>query len=210
MRDKIRDMTRSILPSRNREAARSAKARVHRADRRVSREELSAFEGKLDGELVDDCAPRERDDPELRTEIGFVVDMRRSGDKLGPFLRWARARTRTLATPRAKYDRMKRLLAPGTLIKDHALGHFIRPWELNPLPERRRARPPRFWPDLPCLERLLVGCYERRHGELNAFLKGAQRRHVATREDVARLAREAWSQGPASKFARALARFLRR
>lgn len=209
MKDKVRDISRSILPCKNREAARRAKHQAHRSERRGSREELSWFEGHLDRDELDECLAGPRESVEYRAAISAAVGWRRGGDKLGPFLRWARARTRTLVRPIAKYYRIRKLLGPATVITDHALGHFLPDHKLNPLPPWKRWTRLTLWPDRACLERLLVAAFESRHGELNAFLKAVKMPIVQTREDLPRLANDVWSLEVRSPVALAFVRFLR-
>lgn len=213
MKDKVRDMARSILPCKSRVTARWAKTTAHRTERRGAREDLAFYEGHLDRDLLDDCAPETRESREYRAAIGIAVNDRRNSDKVNPFLRWARARTRGIARPIAKYYRVKKLLGRSTVITDHALGHFFDERDRNPHYASgyfwRLARPKRAWPDIALVERLLVRAFESRHGELNAFLKGARRPVVQSRDDVRRLAREVWSLEAGSLLARAFARFLR-
>ncbi len=218
MRDKARDIARSLLPCKNREAARRDKAKVHRTERRGAREELSYYEGRLDREverelIEEECVPTTRPGIDYRVEIASNVMVRRWGDKLGPFLRWARAKTRTLRDPRRKLARVKKLLGASTLITEHALGHFLDRRDLDPhyySAWRYTRRITRAWPDLACLTRLLHRAFDAHHGELNAFLKAAREPVVQTRADIDKLARDVWSLDPGAHLARALSRFLAR
>jgi hypothetical protein len=115
--EKVRDMSRSLLPSKNREAARQARARVHRSARRQSRVEMAWL--ARDPESFEDLAGLDDDGT---VEIRQVVDLRRGGDKLSPFIRWARAITRRMP----QHSRMGHLrgLVPRGVIGDHALLHL--------------------------------------------------------------------------------------
>ncbi|WP_395813633.1 hypothetical protein [Archangium minus] len=139
-------MTRSLLPSKNREAARHARALVHRAARRQSRVEMAQL--ARNPETFEDRAGLDAD---TTGEIRLVVSRRRGGDKLSPFIRWARATTRSLP----QHSRMGHLrnLVPRGVIGDHALFHlshekdFEHPDVLAWLEARQRAwraskRPP--------------------------------------------------------------------
>lgn len=155
--EKTKQMVRSILPSRWRGAAR-AKSRVRRAERRAVR---MALRGAC-SDAVPDAVDLRRDD---RVEIGFVVDRRRSADKLNHFIRWARARTEHLPIE-SRLSAMRALLPKG-LIGEHALFHLA--WDDHFQPEyeharryepyrwetRARLRLGRVLPDL-------VGCWELR------------------------------------------------
>ncbi|WP_043321001.1 hypothetical protein [Corallococcus coralloides] len=114
--EKVRQMARSLLPSKNREAARAAKARIHRSARQEARQELTVW--MKAGDVEDDLpsfAPWER------KAISMEVRWRRDGDKVMPFIRWATARTRELR----REDRLShvRSLLPRGVIGEHALGH---------------------------------------------------------------------------------------
>lgn len=115
--EKVRQMARSLLPSKNREAARSARARLHRAARREIHQELA--EWTKSGDLEADpptFAPWEA------REIRDAVNWRRGGDKVNPFIRWATVRTRELR----REDRLShvRSLVSKGVIGEHALGHL--------------------------------------------------------------------------------------
>jgi hypothetical protein len=77
---KDRDMARSILPSKNREPARAAKARIKRAARRRARHACNGL-ANLDRYRRDDWDAR----LDLRAypdaEIHWMVRWRRAGDK---------------------------------------------------------------------------------------------------------------------------------
>ncbi|MGE6756816.1 hypothetical protein ACQKGO_02285 [Corallococcus interemptor] len=114
--EKVRQMARSLLPSKNREAARAARARIHRAARQEVRQQLAMWLSFGDEERdLPSFAPWER------KEIGQEVRWRRDGDKVKPFIRWATARTSGLR----REDRLShvRSLLPRGVIGEHALGH---------------------------------------------------------------------------------------
>lgn len=117
--EKVRQMARSLLPSKIRETARWRRASVHRAARGEVRRELAAW--LRDRNLEEDeppCAPWED------IEIRQAVNHRRAGDKVNPFIRWATARTSHL--PRAaRRSHVRGLLSQG-VIGEHALGHLER------------------------------------------------------------------------------------
>jgi hypothetical protein len=124
---KDRDMARSILPSKNRRAARIAKARIKRTHRSKVRQALRGAqdlvdldEWDLDGDLTTDPSG------EIRDEVRW----RRRGDKLNHFERRAVRVTRDLRPQ----DRLPSMAArlPRGLVGDHALSHLRRRPELNP------------------------------------------------------------------------------
>lgn len=125
--EKLRDMMRSILPSRARKSAREWKAIENRKVRRGVRSDLRCRDAEAD---------LERDADHRRT-----IDRRRGADKLNHFLRWCRALTYGMPTPRAL--NFVRALLPRTVIGDHAYGHWYWPrlygWK-SPYPRDYMAR----------------------------------------------------------------------
>lgn len=109
--EKLQDMVRSILPSKNREAARKAKATECRRARRVAR--MDVRNEDFDESAVDFFRDADQ---------SSNVQWRRGGDKLNHFLRWCRVRTRGMTT-REALDYVRRLL-PRNLIGDHAYSHW--------------------------------------------------------------------------------------
>lgn len=73
--EKVRDMTRSLLPSRNREAARNERARIHRSARRLSRVELAQLARDL--ESFEDLAGL---DDDVTARVRQMAWHRRGGD----------------------------------------------------------------------------------------------------------------------------------
>jgi hypothetical protein len=141
--EKIRDMSRSVLPSKARDSARFQKAALHRALRHRGRERLRGV-GDLDSD--EDYESRSG---EIRDAMPFIVEDRRSADKLGAFLRWANAITDDIDDDVDKHFFVKSKLG-SSVIKDHALGHFIHvesarnPFfrrSINDFPKKRN-----FWP----------------------------------------------------------------
>ncbi|WP_147441916.1 hypothetical protein [Corallococcus exercitus] len=117
--EKVRQMARSLLPSKNREASREARAHIHRAARQEVRMELAMWLQSGDVEAdVPSLAPWER------VEIRKQVYWRRAGDKVNPFIRWATARTRHL--PREDRRGHARGLLPQGVIGEHAMSHLER------------------------------------------------------------------------------------
>ena len=111
--EKLKDMVRSILPSKNREAARKSKAIRKRAHRRAVRGELRSED------LETTAADLLRD-----ANVSDLVGWRRDGDKLAHFMRWCREITRGLTTEDALAK--IRSILPKSLIGDHAYGHWER------------------------------------------------------------------------------------
>ncbi|QRN96924.1 hypothetical protein JRI60_49510 [Archangium violaceum] len=131
-------MARSLLPSKNREAARKGRARIHRAARRQSRVELGQL--TRDPEDFEDLAGL---DAEPVAEIRQLMMHRRWGDKVAPFVRWASA----IARQQPRENRLShiRALVPRGVIGEHALQHlthraeFEHPSEAMLREDRERA-----------------------------------------------------------------------
>lgn len=180
-KNKIRDITRSILPSRARKGARDDKAQANRANRHAVKRALHSYnkhwdeddgESKLVGRIAQSDAIRARN-------IRMVVSERRNADKLNHFIRWCKARTNDIpeSDPRARYDHVSSLMGgPADLIREHALGHFISPYQFN-LADRERWRAYLATPypcDIPriVVERALREAFEICHKQLHKAIKG--------------------------------------
>lgn len=109
--EKLRDMVRSILPSRYRRAAREAKAGENRRVRHAVRRDLHAED------LETTAADLLRD-----THMLPITRWRRYGDKLNHFIRWCSAITRGMPTDRALA--FVRQILPRNVIGDHAFFHW--------------------------------------------------------------------------------------
>lgn len=177
--DKDRDMARSILPSKNREAARAGKARVKRAARRGNRQACRGL-ANLDPCHSDDWDARFDLRAYPEAEINLMVDWRRSGDKLNHFQRWAVARTKHLPL-HERFDTMAAVVPDG-LIGDHALSHLRWVREINPDSsrwwhredyDRRKADRERAHAEYcRCVRLAVTNLVERGgHRELNAAIK---------------------------------------
>ncbi len=117
-------MIRSILPCKNRETAREAKALTNREHRRKIREALR----KEDPESTN--VDLQRAAYQLEN-----VGWRRSGDKLNHFLRWCERITEGMTTREALG--FVRSILPPSVIGDHAYGH----WERHIQPIYGRSGP---------------------------------------------------------------------
>lgn len=109
--DKLRDMVRSILPSRYRGLMRDMKAQRKRAHRRTVRIDVRHEE------FEETAADLLRD-----VRVNDIVQWRRDGDKLNHFLRWCERRTAGMARTEA-LDAVRAIL-PAGLIGDHAFQHW--------------------------------------------------------------------------------------
>ncbi|XXF78951.1 hypothetical protein P2318_04120 [Myxococcaceae bacterium GXIMD 01537] len=130
---KARDMARSLLPSTWRKGARRTRANIHRSARRIAREELSW--------LTDDPEAREvfhltEVDKIEALEVSGLVWVRRGGDKVNPFIRWATATTRHL--PQESRLSHVRGVLPNGVIGEHAVDHLRRVPAFEDPHERQR------------------------------------------------------------------------
>lgn len=112
-KDKLRDMVRSILPSRHRIGPRWAKAARKRAHRRSVRMDLHH-------EDFDETAR----DLLRDVRVSDIVGWRRLGDKLSHFMRWCEALTEGMSDEEALGT--VRGIVPASVIGDHAYAHWER------------------------------------------------------------------------------------
>lgn len=174
-KDKIRDMTESLLPSTHRKGARDDRRNIHKKNRRRVNTDLNQYE--------DDYLPIERRDlfEDNHTDIRYVMYDRRNGDKVAPFIRWATAITAHLNDPEDRYNYVKRLV-PDNLIGRHALTHieFMEEFRFGPdRYARYRLKPHPPEPDWALLLRSII-----ENGYLKQFnveLKKLQCGHVGLR-----------------------------
>lgn len=181
--EKLRDMTRSILPSRYRTGPRDEKALRKRDHRRKIRRELS-FE---DPECT--AADVARD-----VHVEDIVQWRRGGDKLSHFLRWCERITDGMTVDDALG--FVRGILPHTIVGDHAYSH--REWHRKPNyfggfgSGRSRERTLQSYRDSATFRlRRAMELDPSLHGRLNAKIKAAKmfeapRRLLAGLHDVAR------------------------
>jgi hypothetical protein len=109
--EKLRDMVRSILPSRHRTGPRAEKAYRKRKHRRAIRAELRLEDAEVTA--VDFL----RD-----VKVTDIVNWRRGGDKLAHFMRWCEKITAGLSKEEALG--FVRSILPKSLIGDHAYAHW--------------------------------------------------------------------------------------
>lgn len=139
---KTREMMRSILPSKSRDAARCFKKSAKRAARsnikqclreyRNHRTMLEDEDGFFDD--ADLILKIHEQDCIQANNIRNVVSRRRDADKINHFVRWAEHLTEGIEDKREKRKQFISIIGgSGDLIRDHAIGHFISPWELNPM-----------------------------------------------------------------------------
>jgi hypothetical protein len=175
-KEKVRDMSRSLLPSTKRKGARDARDQLHREARRTARLELARLQHEP--EAFEDLP---RPDGGRSPEIGHMVRRRRSADKVTPFIRWATATTREL--PReSRLSHIQGLLPKG-VIGEHALSHlkdaesFRDPWEDTWRRAWLRRRPQSEWMDRGAQAELLRAVLAAPGGH-RAFNRWLQTRHT--------------------------------
>lgn len=134
---KIREMLRSILPSTRRKTARLDKAAAKRANRHNIKQMLVDHKGFALQDDNDDSSLVMKihyGDQRQARDIRYAVQHRRDADKIGSFVRWAERLTKDIEDKRSKRERFISIIGGNRdLIRDHAIGHFISPWELNPI-----------------------------------------------------------------------------
>jgi hypothetical protein len=130
-KDKIRDMVRSILPSRAARNARSSKSLANRRNRHAVRQSLHQFKKEEWENNEDELTVRINDsDGNRRRDIRMMVSERRGADKIRHFVRWCERKTRHISedNPQERYFYISGLIGgPSDLIREHALGHFLDP-----------------------------------------------------------------------------------
>jgi hypothetical protein len=115
--EKIKDMSRSVLPSTWRVGARETRRAIHKRRRSRMRDALAVARG---------VTPEINDT--YRAEITQLVSTRRFSDKVGPLVRWARATV--AADPALRQAPLEEQVAyfahlmPPTLIGRHAVSHI--------------------------------------------------------------------------------------
>jgi hypothetical protein len=133
--EKIKDMSRSVLPSTGRKSARDIRRIIHKQQRARELAAVTVYRRDTDPGSVT---------PDIRgtygPDISQMVRRRRAGDKVGPLIRWAEA---TIAADpvlrsasRAEQVAYFAGLMPGTTIGRHAVQHIEQALEWR----ERRAR----------------------------------------------------------------------
>lgn len=141
LKDKPREMVRSILPSSARKFARESRAGEHRHHRRRVREALHSYGLAYENPDVESelTMRLHRSEMERRHGLREMVRTRRDRDKISSFVRWCEAHTKDVP----KTDPLGRYCAAAALIggdrdviRSHALGHFVPKWKFNPNVQR--------------------------------------------------------------------------
>ncbi len=131
-KDKIRDMLRSILPSKGERSARYEKTHANKKNRVNVRQTLRQYNK---GEWGDDSEDKmvlriHESDRTRRRDIRTMKMERRAADKISHFVHWCERKTAHIPedNPKEKYYYISGLIGgPSDLIREHALGHFLDP-----------------------------------------------------------------------------------
>jgi hypothetical protein len=168
---KIRDISRSVLPSTGRKAARDYRRTIHQQQRARELVAVTAYRRDADPESVT---------PDLRgtyaLHITYMVGERRGRDKVGPLIRWAKATIdadpRLRSAPRKDQVAHFARLMPDTTVGRHAVQHIEQALEWRERRARYNAsRPAAPGPHVAEMERQLRQILEHGlHSTLNAGL----------------------------------------
>lgn len=177
---KIKDMSRSVLPSTGRKSARDNRRIIHRQQRARELAAVTAYcrdtdPGSVTPDVHGTYAP----------DITQMVWHRRAQDKVGPLIRWAEA---TIAAdpvlrsaPRAEQVAYFARLMPDTTIGRHAVQHIEQALEWHERRARYNAsRPTAPGPHVAEMERRLRQILE---AGLHATLNARLRQLAGTQED---------------------------
>lgn len=164
--EKLRDIARSVLPSK---ASRKEKAALHKRERRVARNDIHR------SKLLEDYDDFEEEyglgKRLYRREEKEIVSSRRSADKLGAFKRWATAHAKDQETEPEKHSKIKSIIGSST-IKDHAIDHFAKAEDNPTLYKKREKEKPNAcpWSSFEQLVGLVRKAIERYHSKFNELL----------------------------------------
>lgn len=174
-RDKVRDMTRSILPSCRGKASREELRTIKKRGRKKVASQLHSMRGE--GGIVEDAYWDSEADlgfyPYRR--IKYVVRDRREADKIAPIVRWAEARTAHL--PREeRLGHLAQFVGRDTLAERHAWTHLERSPELE-LRERHYYGNPYYGKPLDpeAIREAVTAAVNYRHADFNRMLKEGHR-----------------------------------
>jgi hypothetical protein len=121
--EKIKDISRSVLPSTGRKGARDTRRIIHKSQRTRELAGLMEYRRAVD---PDDETPDFRG--KAAPEITQMVRRRRARDKIGPLVRWAQATIaadpRLRSASRTEQVAYFARLMPASLIGEHAVKHI--------------------------------------------------------------------------------------
>lgn len=115
--EKIRQMARSILPSKRSSTSRKILQDIEQSHRAYVRQNIRRIDG--DWELPDSFDPK--CDPQIK--VAWEVGERREADKLGHFEAWAVSKVKDIPGADARVAAMRAMLPDG-VIGQHAMGHL--------------------------------------------------------------------------------------
>jgi hypothetical protein len=116
--EKIKEMSRSVLPSKGRVKARKDKRNLNKKVRKYIRMNLHYINNE--DSYLDSNIDIGHDGREDRVEI---ISNRRDADKLGPFLSWAKNKAKHVPSGE-KMNYISGMMNRGNVITDHALSHL--------------------------------------------------------------------------------------
>jgi hypothetical protein len=188
-KNKVKDMIRSILPSKSSKSVKQDKAFANRKNRRVVRETLQTHADRepdewhqerfaYDGGESECISIIHEADKVHSHDIRLAVFNRRDADKISHFVRWCKEITKHIPDddPKTKYYFVAgKIGGTADVIRKHALGHFLDPeWDFNLAWGKgfmliRKSSPIIF--ERQFFERALREAYETHHKALNKLLK---------------------------------------
>jgi hypothetical protein len=173
-RDKVRDMTRSILPSCAGKGAKDELRRIKKAGRKRVAAQLHDLRGER-GVVEDGFWDSEADlDYYPYRSIKYAVRDRRDADKIGPILRWATAKTAHLPQ-QERLEHLTRFIGRDTLAERHAWTHLETASDLrdNKVYYGFLSTNPYYGErlDREVLREAITVAVNYRHGDLNRMLK---------------------------------------
>lgn len=135
---KTREMLRSILPSKSRTSSRFFKKEAKRAARSNINQALRDYRYTEDWDDDSELLMHIHDQDGIqKRKIRNTVRDRRDADKINHFVRWAEHLTKDIDGKREKRAAfIAHIGGSGDLIREHAIGHFISPYQLNPIWDR--------------------------------------------------------------------------
>jgi hypothetical protein len=176
---KIKDMSRSVLPSTGRKSARDNRRIIHGRQRARELAAVTAYRraGEPDSVTPDVCGT-------YGPDITQMVRHRRAQDKVGPLVRWAEAAISAdpvlRSAPRADQVAYFARLMPDTTIGRHAVQHIEQALERRERRARYKAsRPTAPGPHVAAMERQLRQILE---AGLHATLNTGLRQLASTQE----------------------------
>lgn len=171
--EKIRDMARSILPSKYYRSARRCKKEFSKRKRQQVKEGLRKTLSNDNYEYPDNFDPN-MDQVISNDRLERIVRNRRDGDKVNPIQRWFRLKVQQINSEDERYAYARSVL-PNNLVGWHALTHLRWIIKDNKIPDYSRDKID-HWENLTArLENLLI------HGGILELNKAIRKNHYNVR-----------------------------